>query len=77
MAKWKWFERRDVISGAVQAEAVDYGWCCGACNAGLRMYLRMSGFTIERPIVVAKRNPPLIEFCPHCGEKMEVKNAAH
>lgn len=77
MAKWKWFEKREVINGAVQTEAVDFGWSCGNCGLDLNRYLDASGYMIARGIVASKRNPPKLEYCPRCGEKMEVKNANH
>ena len=73
MAKWKWFERYNVVNGAVEMQAVDFGWCCGNCDVDINKYLDASGYMMSRGIIASKRNPPKIAYCPRCGEKMKEK----
>lgn len=62
-AEWEWFEEWRPSTPEAPRECEDCGWRCGKCKDALE---DMVGGYWDNP-----EEKPKLNYCPHCGAKMD------
>lgn len=66
---WEWYEEWSESNPDHYSELEDTGWRCSQCKVGLGDYI--SDRVREAVYADNMLEMPNVEFCPHCGAKMD------
>lgn len=66
---WEWYEEWSESNPDHYSELEDAGWRCSQCKVGLGDYI--SDRVREAVYADNMLEMPNVEFCPHCGAKMD------